>query len=181
MERNPARCVLQSVSNVRLIRHRLPLELAEKGGYSSYTPDNDPTGVASTLTLPPGGEIGKLEVELEIDHTWVGDLIVELEHPNGTTVRLVNLPNCSGENIDTVLDDDAALSIQDDCQDDDPAYPAARYRPANVLSGFNNLPVGGTWTLTVSDNAPADTGVLRRWCLVPTTASGEIFSDRFEQ
>lgn len=144
-------------------------------------PDNDPTGVASTLTLPPGGEIGKLELELEIDHTWVGDLIVELEHPNGTTVRLVDRPPCSGENIHTVLDDDAALSIQDDCQNANPAYPAARYRPANVLSGFNNLPVGGTWTVTVSDNAAQDTGVLRRWCLVPSTASGEIFSDRFEQ
>ena len=36
--RNPARCVLQSVSNVKLTRHRIPLELAKKGGYSSYTP-----------------------------------------------------------------------------------------------------------------------------------------------
>ena len=35
--RDPARCVLQSVSNVKLTRHRIPLEFAEKGGYRSYT------------------------------------------------------------------------------------------------------------------------------------------------
>ena len=35
--RDPACCALQSVSNVKLTRHRIPLEFAEKGGYSSYT------------------------------------------------------------------------------------------------------------------------------------------------
>jgi len=35
--RDPTRCVLQSVSNVKLTRHRILLELAKKGGYGSYT------------------------------------------------------------------------------------------------------------------------------------------------
>ena len=40
--RDPACCALQSVSNVKLTRHRIPLEFAEKGGYSSYTPPYRP-------------------------------------------------------------------------------------------------------------------------------------------
>jgi subtilisin-like proprotein convertase family protein len=31
------------------------------------------------------------------------------------------------------------------------------------MSSFNGLPKGGCWTLTVSDNAAADTGSISRW------------------
>ena len=145
-------------------------------------PDDDANGVESTLALPADGNIEKLEVVLDIEHTWIQDLIVELRHPGGVSVSLVNQPGCSGDNVDVVLDDDAPLSIQTDCQDDpDPAYPEARYRPANALSTFDNLPMAGVWTLSVSDNFEEDTGVLRQWCLQPTAGGAEIFEDRFEQ
>lgn len=145
-------------------------------------PDDTPAGVSSTLTVPPGGAIEKLEVALEIDHTYVQDLIVELRHSSGTVVSLINQPPCSGDNVDVVLDDDAGLSIQGDCQaDPDPAYPEARYRPAGTLADFNGLGIGGTWTLTLSDNFEEDTGTLRRWCLIPTSSGPMIFDDRFEQ
>ena len=145
-------------------------------------PDDMPAGITSTLTVPPGGAIEKLEVALQIDHTYVQDLIVELQHSGGTVVRLINEPGCSGDDLDVILDDNAGPSIQDGCQEDpDPAYPEPRYFPNEDLDAFNGLDIGGTWTLTVSDNFEADTGVLRRWCLIPTVADGEVFADRFEQ
>jgi subtilisin-like proprotein convertase family protein len=144
-------------------------------------PDNSPAGVTSTLTAPPGSAIEKLEVELEIEHTWVGDLQVELQHSGGTLVSLINRPNCSGQNIGLILDDSAVLSVQDACQNQLPAYPEARYQPDGTLADFNGLDVGGTWTLRVSDNAGADTGILRRWCLRPISSGSVIFDDRFEQ
>jgi len=143
-------------------------------------PDDDPAGVTSILTAPAGGAIEKLEVQLEIEHTYVGDLIIELEHSDGTTVRLINEQDCSGDNIDVILDDDAAPSIQDDCQVGGPAYPGERYRPDEPLAGFNGKPSGGNWTLRLSDNFADDTGVLRRWCLIPTEADEEVFADRFQ-
>jgi subtilisin-like proprotein convertase family protein len=145
-------------------------------------PDDTAAGITSTLTVPPGGAIEKLEVALQIDHSYVQDLIVELQHPSGTVVRLVNEPGCSGNDIDVILDDDAGLSIQNDCQaDPDPAYPADRYQPDGTLADFNGLGIGGIWTLTVSDNFEADTGTLRRWCLIPTQANENVFEDSFEQ
>ena len=144
-------------------------------------PDDTPTGITSTLTVPNGGAIEGLEVELEIDHSFVGDLIVELQHSGGTLVSLVNSPLCSGDNIDVILADDANLSIQNDCQNDpDPAYPDERYSSDETLAGFNGLEVGGNWTLRVVDSAAEDTGVLRRWCLRPEVSDVVIFADSFE-
>ncbi len=137
-------------------------------------PDNTPAGITSTLTVPPGGAIEKLEVALQIDHTYVQDLIVDLRHSSGTVVSLINQPLCSGNDVDVILDDDAGLSIQADCRDDpDPAYPQERYSSDGALSDFNGLGLGGTWTLAVSDNFEEDTGVLRRWCLIPTIAKAD--------
>jgi subtilisin-like proprotein convertase family protein len=145
-------------------------------------PDDDATGVTSTLAAPAGGAIEKLEVALQIDHTWVQDLIVTLRHPGGTEVTLISEPGCSGNDVDVILDQDAGSSIQDDCRDDpDPAYPEKRYVPSGDLNDFNGLGTGGTWTLTVSDNFEEDTGTLRRWCLIPTEANETVFEDRFEQ
>jgi subtilisin-like proprotein convertase family protein len=152
-------------------------------------PDDNPQGISSTLSVTDVGDIEKLELSLDIDHTWVGDLIVDLEHePTGATVRLVDRPGvsggdtfgCSGEDIKVVLDDDAGSAIQDDCQSPS-AYPEERYRPANALSAFAGLALTGDWILTVSDNADGDTGQLQNWCLLPTLSGPGIFIDRFEQ
>jgi len=154
-------------------------------------PDNNPQGLSSTVSVTDPANIEKLEVDLDIDHTWVGDLIVDLEHQtSGTILRLVNRPGvvagdgfgCSGDDIKVVLDDDATPSIQDDCQDPT-AYSEQRYRPANALSAYTGFNLAGDWILTVSDNVGGDTGQLQKWCLLPTTSGDnpEIFLDRFQQ
>lgn len=150
-------------------------------------PDNSLQGISSTLSVIDAGDIAKLEVSLDIDHTWVGDLIVELEHQStGTTVRLVDRPGtegggfgCAGDDIKVVLDDDAGPAIQDDCQPD-AAYPEERYQPANALSAFAGLALTGDWILTVTDNADGDSGLLQQWCLLPAVSGPGIFIDRFE-
>jgi len=149
-------------------------------------PDDDPQGLSNTLAIGDVGAIDELDVSLAIDHTWVGDLVVDLEHePSGTTVRLVDRPGdqgCQGNDINIVLDDQAPVDVQTDCQDT-AAYPEARYRPANPLAAYAGLTLTGNWTLTVSDNAEFDTGQLQEWCLLPMIAgdNAEIFHDRFQQ
>lgn len=155
-------------------------------------PDNNAQGLSSTLPVAQPGTITDLDVLLDINHTWVGDLIVDLVHASSaTTVRLVNRVGvtgggfgCSGSDIRVTLDDEATLGIQTDCQSQQgqPAFPAPRYRPANALSGFDGRSLNGNWTLRVSDNAEGDLGQLVRWCLLPTTAGNPntIFADGFE-
>ena len=135
-------------------------------------PDSNAAGVNSTLTFNNVGNITDVNLYLRGTHTWVGDLIFTLTHPNGTTsVTAVDRPGipastfgCSSENFDLWLDDDGPDGpVEDQCF----APPALRDRPTpnNPLSAFNGLEASGVWTLNVSDNAGGDTGTLQEWCV----------------
>jgi lysyl endopeptidase len=168
-------------------------EICEAPGVA--IPDNNPAGVSRTLNVNMAGSLADLRVYLDITHTWVGDLIIDLQHmDSATNVRLVNRPGlpaqgnfgCSGNDMDLTLDDQATLSIQNDCTagpNPTQAYQiGGEYFPNAPLAGFAGLPAGGDWRLTVSDNAGADTGTLNAWCLLPAVAGlpDEIFADGFE-
>ncbi|MEZ4874781.1 MAG: proprotein convertase P-domain-containing protein [Flavobacteriaceae bacterium] len=55
-------------------------------------PDNDTNGVSTTLTVTDDFIITDLNVDLDISHTWVGDIDVTLESPSGTTVTILTVP-----------------------------------------------------------------------------------------
>lgn len=131
-------------------------------------PDNNPTGVNVTMTLP-SGTISDMDVRLDsITHTWVGDLKMTLTSPGGTSVVLMNRPGAggngsSGDNFtNTVLDDEADTPIEAI----GPTGPfTGSWRPDEPLSAFDGQERGGTWTLNVSDNAGADLGTINTWSL----------------
>ena len=106
-----------------------------------------------------------------LDHTWVGDLVVRLTSPQGTTVTLMVSPGGvlnSGNNFcNTVLDDSATALIQNISAIEAPF--TGSFIPANPLSAFNGQNGNGTWILNVSDVAPADTGNVRAFSLVFST------------
>jgi len=138
-------------------------------------PDNNPAGMTSTLTLPELGALLDLDVIISATHTWVGDLTFRLEHlEDGTRATLVDRPGrastgigCGGDHMNVRLDDDAGLSIEDDCRPSGLAYTAgAAYRPNEPLATFNRRPSGGTWILRGWDQNNLDFGALQRWCLI---------------
>jgi subtilisin-like proprotein convertase family protein len=117
------------------------------GTYSSDElldiPDNDATGVSSTIEVADGGTISGLSVDVDITHTYRGDLTVELSKGD-TTVTLI-----SGEGAG---EDDLVRSFD--------------------VSGFDGQDAAGSWTLTVRDEAGADTGTLNGWALTITRCAG---------
>jgi subtilisin-like proprotein convertase family protein len=121
-------------------------------------PDYTPAGVYSTLTFPEGVAITDVEVYVDITHTYIGDLIVELTSPEGTTVRLHDRSGGSAANL--VGWYDSELSV------DGPG----------ALSDYVTESSSGEWTLWVSDNASYDTGVLNQWC-VEVTGAGQTGVD----
>jgi subtilisin-like proprotein convertase family protein len=148
-------------------------------------PDNNPTGV--NVSLPVSGFVGTIakmqfrfdgtacsavagDTNVGLDHTWVGDLIVTLQSPQGTVVTLINRPGAGpigsrGNNFcQTLLDDDGSVSIQDIT--DLSAPYTGTYRPNAPLSAFNGQNPNGTWTLNVSDRASGDAGNVRRFSLL---------------
>ena len=141
------------------------------GGVISI-PDNDPLGVTDVLAITDDLVISDLNVSIRISHTWVGDLSVSLAHgETGTVVDLIDQPGttsglgCSGDDIDTSLDDEAALPAEDECSTPAPALGGALL-PNEALTAFDGENILGTWSLTAKDANPGDTGSLDEWCLV---------------
>ncbi|HOX42542.1 MAG TPA: proprotein convertase P-domain-containing protein [Myxococcota bacterium] len=99
-------------------------------------PDNAPGGVSSSLEVTAERDVRGLQVEVDITHTYVGDLVVTLEH-GGKTIS---------------LQDRAGGSAQD---------LVRQFSPVD----FEGLPAAGTWTLKVVDTAAQDVGRLNRWAL----------------
>jgi len=105
-----------------------------------------------------------------LDHTWVGDLVITLTSPQGTTVTLLNRPGggsfgSAGNNFcNTVLDDEGGVaSIQSITEGSAPSTGA--FTPASPLAAFKGQNPNGTWTLHVSDMERGDTGNVRAFSL----------------
>ncbi len=99
-------------------------------------PDNNRTGITSEIQVPQSIEIEEIEVEVNIRHTYRGDLYVVLEH-DGTQVKLHDRSGGSADNLRLSVSPDEFIG-------DDGA---------------------GTWTLRVIDTARLDLGVLEGWSI----------------
>ncbi|HXU32509.1 MAG TPA: proprotein convertase P-domain-containing protein [Thermoanaerobaculia bacterium] len=119
-------------------------------GYSTATvstaiPDNNTTGITSTINVAATGTVTSLSVRVAITHTFQGDLEVALIGPDNTTVLLHNRTGAGTDNINTVYSDLTA--------------------PAQALSAFTGKATNGAWKLRVRDLAAADTGTFTSWAL----------------
>jgi subtilisin-like proprotein convertase family protein len=139
-----------------LNRWRLKVALAEdreirvRSTASSTIPDNDPKGIASQLSVGREGLIQNLTVDVDITHTWIGDLRVSLVAPSGREVILHGNTGGSADNIREVYDVSKAPGLEDLIRNEEEAW--------------------GVWTLKVADVASRDVGKLNSWGLTITLA-----------
>jgi len=112
-------------------------------------PDNDPDGgVWSTINVPMESTLAELAVHLEIQHTYLADLVVTLTSPSGTVLTLHNNQGGDGDDINAWYPMDIA--------------------PYQSLDGLIGESIQGDWQLHVVDEGHYDVGVLLSWCLVVT-------------
>mgnify|MGYP003668086501 CR=1 FL=1 len=127
------------------------------------------TTIVSDMVINDTGMIDGLTIELDIEHTWIGDLIIQLTGPDGfTTITLMDRPGApsstfgnSGDlvfGVPLIFDDAAATAAE-------AANGGGTYAPDGLLSTFIGSDLAGTWSLSISDNADADQGNLRSWSL----------------
>ena len=125
--------------------HHLPLyrqsKILERDGID--IPDNTLGGIERTLSFPDNGQLDTIEIELDITHTYIGDLVVRLISPSGTSVMLHNRSGGSADNL-----------IR--------AYGVTNTSALQVLRGES---ISGNWRLNVSDHANVDQGKLNRWAI----------------
>ena len=123
----------------------------------------------SVITVPPTvtSSINDLNLLLDLDHTIMGDLDVTLTSPPRPMAPLftdIGATATGGQaSMDLGLDDTAALPMG--------TYTVVTgmvnlpEQPGR-LAGFNGQPAGGTWTLTMTDDANATSGgTLNGWSL----------------
>lgn len=106
-------------------------------------PDNDPTGIRDVIRVGRSGSVVAVKVDVEIPHTYIGDLVVRVIAPSG---RLVTLHDRQGGNA----------------RDLRRTYDATSAPGLQTLAGE---PVNGDWTLWVQDLARVDLGRLQSWSL----------------
>lgn len=114
--------------------------------------------VAKTLNVPITGTISDVNVTLSGTHTYYWDLVIALQHPDGTQTALFNR-NCNqvttGFNV--LFNDGAASTIV--CA----ANLTGTFKPNQALSAYNGKAMNGTWTLLANDNYNGDTGTINNW------------------
>lgn len=103
-------------------------------------PDNDPVGIHSDLTVERTGPIRKLEVSVDISHTYKGDLRVILDHDGQSVV----LHDRTGGGVDNL-------------------------QLTTELTEWLGADMSGDWRLRVEDRAGLDTGSLNSWKLSVVT------------
>ncbi len=106
-------------------------------------PDNTPAGVSSSLAIGQAGTVKGVKVSVDITHTYIGDLRVELVAPGGQQVLLHDRSGGSADNLIRAYDSVTSPG----------------------LAGLAGAATQGNWTLHVSDLAAQDVGKLNRWSL----------------
>jgi subtilisin-like proprotein convertase family protein len=122
---------------------------------------NAGTVTNSVITYTNDIMVNDVNVNLNINHTWVGDLTISLIAPDNTTVVLADgvCGNCDNM-VDVTFDDEAADPITGAT---DPI--TGPYQPEGNLSDFDGISTIGDWTLRIVDNANQDGGNLLDWTL----------------
>lgn len=106
-------------------------------------PDNYPIGIISSIMIDKEKKIKDIMVWVDITHTYIGDLTVDLISPNGTSVRLHDRQGGSRNNINITY------VLQDTPQ----------------LTKFLGENVKGEWILKVADYKSMDVGNFNKWGL----------------
>jgi subtilisin-like proprotein convertase family protein len=112
--------------------------------------------VSDTINVASSFAIAGVSVRATVpDHTWIGDLTIEITH-GANTVLMWNR-QCGGDNgVDVTFADGAPAVV---C-----AEPTVgTYASSSPLSVFNGFDSAGDWTITVQDWAGGDVGTLTHW------------------
>lgn len=101
-------------------------------------PDNNSTGITSSLDVVGTGGVGSLALSLDIGHPYQGDLRVTLISPAGTSHILHNRSGGAADNL--VL-------------------------TGAAITAFAGQPAAGTWRIVAQDLAGRDIGAINSWSL----------------
>ena len=121
--------------------------------------------IFSVIEVPDAGTIQDVNVSIEMQHGFIGDLDVFLISPDGTQIQLMQRATDREGSVDGTVsfDDDASTSI-----DDAGSNIVGTWRPADDdfnMDFLEGRDQAGLWILEISDRLDGDVGRLISWTL----------------
>jgi subtilisin family serine protease len=103
--------------------------------------DDNPQGISSAISISDNNRVRDIQVSVNIEHSFLGDIEVSLIAPDGRTVLLQSRVLGSATQLQTIY------SVQS----------------TPILGQLINVPASGSWQLRIVDFAQLDTGTLNSW------------------
>lgn len=146
---------------------------------------NTPGTTATKTIAVPGtvtGNINSISTSLTLSHSYVQDLVVQLVHPDGTVINLMNRNCDEGISASTTYNfnfTDAGASALPNGSCLSPLI-TGNVKPQTPLTGLAGKTANGTWTLRATDWFTGDTGNVTNWslniCMAQTPLTNESFN-----
>jgi hypothetical protein len=149
---------------------------------NEFIPGDSPVGVDIPINVDVSANesIASVELSLHIAHDWVGDLVITLQSPDGTTITILDRPGipssgfpgpfgCGGQGIIATFTDSASAPAETACTPNQMPTMSGDLIPLMPLSAFIGEQASGQWTLNVSDQSSYDFGIVLDACLIVTT------------
>lgn len=131
-------------------------------------------GFNTNIPVTPGVISDVNILDLNMAHTWMSDILLGLNHPDGTQVLYVNNV-CTDRNGFNNTDLDSQSANAFNCgANTNSLVGAGPFRPSSTFDVYNGKPGNGTWTFLAVDTFGGDTGTLNSLILEICTTETTI-------
>jgi subtilisin-like proprotein convertase family protein len=147
----------------------------QSGALGLTIPDNNSTGITAVINVPLLENVESIKIGVDISHNYIQDMIIGISHPSSNNSALAWNRTCANQNdLNASFEDGAAAVL---CRQP----TVGNFTPSSTFSVFESVPANGDWTLTITDNAVQDSGVLNSWYLeVCVNIITPLSSDSFQ-
>ena len=151
-------------------------QTASSGTISVSVPDASAAGATHTIpvNLPTGAVINNMRVTMNMTHTWISDMVINLKAPNGQILNLFNQHGGSGDNlVNTVVSSTGTTAFSSGSAPFTGTFAATAASgqgPTGNVSNAANFAAlystpNGNWVLAMRDLFGGDLGVLTSWSI----------------
>lgn len=150
------------------------------GAITVNVPDASAAGITHSLAVtgvPAGATVTGVSVNINLTHTWISDMVINLRAPNGNVLNLFNGHGGNGDNlVNTVISSTGVNPLAGGT----PPYtgtfmatgangvgPTGNVSNVNSFAGLYSIG-NGNWTLAMRDLFTFDVGVLTSWSITIT-------------
>jgi len=138
------------------------------------------------VTTAPTAAIAAVVPWVRLNHTFNADLVIALQHPDGSEVVLSNHRGGSGDNFGTGTCGAGAVPTRFEAASTQTLTSAGSpftgaYKPDGDLGSLLGKNPNGTWRLRVTDSASIDQGTLLCWGLDLVSATSGYDCETFQE